>query len=557
MTFSRSHTGMIGIISLFTGMIAPVVANGNMSYPFPLTDLQTLSYVVLFLLAIGFYVVSTRRWDIFRIIALSLMVILWYMSSVAITDWIHSLQSWLILTDLRWGWIFVWVGSLSILYTLLWEDHIQDREWSIFSDTIIGIIGTITLIGLSALIIWASSKGLWTGSSWSVLEKVFPITWLTTSSGVTQSKAYSGILWLNFERKNDSISFVVPTETGAILEPTGTWYPWSNVLSSRIGWHSIVSSSIGTWIDTVQTSSGVTLYLSDNSILLGSGSSITIVSKDGYRSYSGISITWGGFVTSEDTGISAWVAQSPWGYVLQKDGITISEEYAKVYKLAISKSGYDTMALVRTQSGDLVVTKNGTPTENIRNGYREGSWDSNGSHSIYITEENDISRIIYDGVSIWKEFWEIREVFLEKSGNAYAFFARPIGESRYCIFTRFRGNLCNLAGYMNPRIGADGSSIIYAGLRDGIWGIYRNSDIIIRDTGYSHTDISRDYVFFDITNPKQYIFLEYNDGKYQVRKNWKIIPGIWNDVGLDVTFGYDNKVIMSAQDDAGWKVIEF
>jgi hypothetical protein len=24
-----------------------------------------------------------------------------------------------------------------------------------------------------------------------------------------------------------------------------------------------------------------------------------------------------------------------------------------------------------------------------------------------------------------------------------------------------------------------------------------------------------------------------------------------------VTFGYDNKVIMSAQDDAGWKVIEF
>lgn len=122
-------------------------------------------------------------------------------------------------------------------------------------------------------------------------------------------------------------------------------------------------------------------------------------------------------------------------------------------------------------------------------------------------------------MSTGKEFSEVRETFLEKSGNAYAFFARPIGESQYCIFTRFRGNLCRLTGYMNPRLGADGSSIIYAGLSGGIWGIYRNSDTIVQDTGYTHDDISGDYAFFDITNPKQYIFLEKNDGKYQVRKN--------------------------------------
>jgi hypothetical protein len=177
------------------------------------------------------------------------------------------------------------------------------------------------------------------------------------------------------------------------------------------------------------------------------------------------------------------------------------------------------MALARTQSGELIVLKNGTPIENIRAGYREGSWKTNGSHSIYITRENDVERIIYDGVSIGKEFGEVRETFLEKSGNTYAFFARPIGESHYCVFTRFRGNLCDLTGYMNPRLGADGSSIIYAGLSGGIWSIYRNTDTVVRDTGYTHADISNDYVFFDITNPKQYVFLENNDGKYQVRKN--------------------------------------
>ena len=83
MTFSRSHAGMIGIISLFTGMVAPVVANGNMAYPFPLTDMQTLAYIILFLLAIGFYLVSVRRFGAFRIVGLALLVILGYMSSIA------------------------------------------------------------------------------------------------------------------------------------------------------------------------------------------------------------------------------------------------------------------------------------------------------------------------------------------------------------------------------------------------------------------------------------------------------------------------------------------
>lgn len=76
MTFSRSHAGMIGIISLFTGMIAPVVSNGTMAYPFPLTDMQILAYLILFLLAIGFYLVSIRRWGGFRVVGLTLLVIL-------------------------------------------------------------------------------------------------------------------------------------------------------------------------------------------------------------------------------------------------------------------------------------------------------------------------------------------------------------------------------------------------------------------------------------------------------------------------------------------------
>ncbi len=60
---------------------------------------------------------------------------------------------------------------------------------------------------------------------------------------------------------------------------------------------------------------------------------------------------------------------------------------------------------------------------------------------------------------------------------------------------------------MNPRQAPD-SSIIYAGLKDGEWGIYRNALPIISNTGYpNRDDISRDYVFFDITNPTYYVFI--------------------------------------------------
>ena len=78
---------------------------------------------------------------------------------------------------------------------------------------------------------------------------------------------------------------------------------------------------------------------------------------------------------------------------------------------------------------------------------------------------------------------------------------------------------------MNPRVGADGSSIIFGGYRDGKWSLYRNNEIIIKDTGYSGTRIQDDYLFFDTTNPRTYLFAikDPQTGKYHYLKNGKNI----------------------------------
>ena len=181
----------------------------------------------------------------------------------------------------------------------------------------------------------------------------------------------------------------------------------------------------------------------------------------------------------------------------------------------------------------------------------------NGTERIYAVERDGAVELIYNGTILDRKFDEIREIYLDPNSGGYVYFGRPLGEATYCVYTRYRGNLCGLTGYMNPRQAPD-SSVVYAALVDGAWGIYRNTAPIIRNTGYpNRDDISRDYAFFDITNPSYYLFIRYSDAGYQLYKKGNWVNGIYKDVGLDVTFGYDNKVIMSVQDDAGWRVIEF
>ena len=47
MTFSRSHAGMLALVSIFTGMIAPIAIVDGKSLAFPMTDMQIPAYLIL------------------------------------------------------------------------------------------------------------------------------------------------------------------------------------------------------------------------------------------------------------------------------------------------------------------------------------------------------------------------------------------------------------------------------------------------------------------------------------------------------------------------------
>lgn len=68
----------------------------------------------------------------------------------------------------------------------------------------------------------------------------------------------------------------------------------------------------------------------------------------------------------------------------------------------------------------------------------------NGTESIYAVEQDSAIELIHNGAILDRKFDEIREIYLHADGGGYVYFGRPLGEQSYCLYTRYRGNLCGL-----------------------------------------------------------------------------------------------------------------
>jgi hypothetical protein len=91
MTFSRMHMGLLGVVSLFTGIISPVVRDINTALPFPLTDMQVPAYVILILLSIICILLTVRSWAWVRFFGFFILTIIGYLFIVAWNGEVQSL----------------------------------------------------------------------------------------------------------------------------------------------------------------------------------------------------------------------------------------------------------------------------------------------------------------------------------------------------------------------------------------------------------------------------------------------------------------------------------
>lgn len=557
MTLSRMHIGMLGVVSIFTGMISPVLTSNNSGLPFPLTDAQIYAYIVLLILSVICLLLAVRSWSWIRVFGIILVSILVYLFILASSGDIRT-NSGLMTSWLSWWWVFLFIWWALMLWSMV-ERGISDESPSL-GDHWLGWLWALTVLALTGLIISISYIPSADRSNKShIIENILGKNMVETSSGVTKSIPYPSIEKMIFDRKKDALSFFTSSGTKMISLPSGRMYERLPYTETTIGNNTYTITA--EWY--VSDQSGVLLgrailpQLWEGSILMYSGSSLISLNTKGIKSYSGEYATIEDITTTREWDHIIWKSKTGSGYTLYKDGRDISEEFYSISDISPTSDGQSIMVLIGEIDGTRYIVKNGTRIQKITNEYIPWSIRMNGTDYIYAIDNQWVIELIHNGSVIDRKFDEIREIFLDRDGGGYVYFGRPLGEQTYCLYTRYRGNLCGLSGYMNPRQSPD-SSVIYAALRDGAWGIYRNASPIIRNTGYpSREDISGDYVFFDITNPSYYLFIRSGKDGYNLYKKWAWIEGIYKDVWLDATFGYDNKVIMSVQDDAGWRVIEF
>jgi hypothetical protein len=113
---------MLGVVSIFTGMIAPVVRSGLSIFPFPLTDMQIYAYTVLLMLAIMCILLAVRWWSWARIVGLIVIAIIGYLFAVSWGGTVYGSNG-LLAPSLSWGWLFLAIG-VGLLIACMFGDDI-------------------------------------------------------------------------------------------------------------------------------------------------------------------------------------------------------------------------------------------------------------------------------------------------------------------------------------------------------------------------------------------------------------------------------------------------
>lgn len=562
MNISRPHIIMLAAISVFTGMIAPAASNAGLIRPYAMTNMQYVAFVILLWLAGLFLCVNLNAKKTTNFLIGTLIVLIISLFVMTITGFVKSFTG-VTLQTLWWWWIFLIIGLFFLFVSLIGKFQENHNELTLVYERILGFIWAGVLLVMSIFVITIAKI-----SSDNIPTTATPIANMfgkktESLSGVFMTPSFDNISLLDADRTNNSLSFIA-TSSGQSL-----WYPAKIEISEPTTISKILSLNNENYI---LTQSG---NIIKNNEIIG-----TIDAPDEknnflfYKDKNGIyqfispnfsthfEVEWENIAKiffDEKNGNIYWRADVNWWQILYKNGKAITDIYPNILRYVINQNDGITMVVEDFDNNKMVI-KDWITIHTINENYVRGTLQMNGNDVIYAIHntDDDSFSLVVNGSILDRRLAEIREVFLEKNTNGYAYFGRTQNDNTYCLFTRYRWNLCNFTAYMNPQIGADGADIIFAWNRNGIWTIYKNTDEFITGTNYGgKVDISHDFFFFDITNPRHFIFVEKWPNSYTINKSWTRLPQSWKDINVDtIYFHYDGKVILSVQDDKWWHIAE-
>lgn len=562
MNFSRSHILMLAAISIFTGMIAPAASSAEIVRPYAMTNMQYVAFVVLFSISILFLSVNLWTKKLTNFLVATLITLIFSLLFMTIAGFVKNFSG-VTLQWLSWGWIFLVTGLVLLFIPMIHSLSDETNEYAVVYERILGFVGAGVLFVMSIFVI--SIAKINSHEMPSKMTPVSEIFWQKTEtfSGILMTPAFEKLSLIRSDRSLNSLSFI-GTQSGASI-----WYPGKISLQAPENISKILTISGKNYIITKNGD------VMENKEYKGkTGETEENAQYVFYQDTNGVlqlvSPTYSTHFTAEWSNIDKiifnpitldvfWRADIEGGQAIFKNGKKMSEIYPAILRYTINQNG-NLMLVTEDSDHNKIVIKDGVVIHTISADYVRGTLQLNGSDVIYAIHNTDDESysIVINGSVLDRRLAEIREVFLEKNTNGYAYFGRPKGEDTYCLFTRFKGNLCGITAYMSPSLGADGSDIIFAGNRAGIWSVYKNTNEFITETNYGgKIDISHDYFFFDKTNGRHFVFIEKIPNGYVINKSGKKLDQIWKDIDTEnLNFGYNGTIIVPVQDETGWHIAE-
>lgn len=561
MNFSRSHILMLAAISLFTGMIAPAAAGAEIVRPYAMTNMQYVAFAILFSLSGLFLSTNLGFRKLSSVLIGTLLTLVISLFVLTITGFVKS-NSGIILQSLSWGWIFLAIGIFFLFVPLFFELDENSNELTIFYEKILAFIGGGILAIMTAFVIIIAKM-----SSENIAPKNTAISEIFGNKSIAESNIimspwFEKISHFEANRVNKSLSFIA-TASGANI-----WYPAKIDISApekiakiqTIGTETFITTTDGDLLANREYIGKTALAEQDEDFVFyrDTNGVYQLVSENHKANFMAEWSELGKVIFNEKTLDIFWRANVEGGQAIYKNNKKISETYPGILRYEISEN-WAIILVAEDHNHTKIVVKDGVVIHTISEDYVRGTLQMNASEVLYavLNQENNTYSIVINGSKIDRELAEIREIFLEKNSNGFAYFGRMPNENSYCLFTRYKGNICGFIAYMNPSFNASGADVIFAANRSGNWAIYKNSDEFLAANYGGKLDISHDYFFFDATNPRYHIFVEKIADGYIINKQGKKSQKIWQDIDTNsIKFDYDGKIIFVAKDESGWKIVE-
>ena len=333
MDISRFHILMFGVVGIFTGMIAPgaVGTEGGDALPYAMTNMQYMSYCILIVLVLLFLCASLHWRRLSNFLSYILILLVAGLFILTLGGAVQSFAGHM-LNILSWGWIFLGMGGLFLFAGISQREEKIPSHFRSWYDLVIGIVGTITLTLLTMFIVYVSHINQSQHQADTVIAGVFGSGNILSSSGITQSPAFSGITLYHFDRKSDTILF-----HGRGTSPHESPYMPKNPETAMI------LGNQEFWINTdgIISQSGQTLgkmasKKSDEYIAYGSGETLFLITTNQQRSFSGWTPDADMVNFTLSSGDVYWRGNTATGQLIYKNGLPFSGVYPRIHQYAIS-----------------------------------------------------------------------------------------------------------------------------------------------------------------------------------------------------------------------------